>query len=407
MAITPEILKELMKGYEKPEDLMGKDGLLKQLTKALVESALGAELTNHLGYEKGDRAGKQSSNVRNGGSKKTLLGESGPLEIEVPRDREGSFEPQMIRKGQRRFDGFDQKILAMYARGMTVRDIQAFLKEQYGADVSPDLISDVTDAVLEEVKAWQERPLESLYPLVFMDALRVKIRDEGTVKNKAIYLALGVARDGQKEVLGIWVEQTEGAKFWLRVVTELRNRGVKTILMAVVDGLKGFPEAIHAVFPSAQVQSCIVHLLRNSLEFCNWKDRKAVAQELKAIYKAATPEAAADRLTEFEAGAWGRKYPPIGRIWRRAWQDVIPFYAYPEEVRKILYTTNAIESLNSSLRKTLKTRGHFPNDESAIKLIYLAIRNFSEKWTMPIHAWKLALTHFAILFPEAFDAPAV
>ncbi len=407
MAITPEILKELMKGYEKPEDLMGKDGLLKQLTKALVESALGAELTNHLGYEKGDRAGKQSSNVRNGGSKKTLLGESGPLEIEVPRDREGSFEPQMIRKGQRRFDGFDQKILAMYARGMTVRDIQAFLKEQYGADVSPDLISDVTDAVMEEVKAWQERPLESLYPLVFMDALRVKIRDEGTVKNKAIYLALGVARDGQKEVLGIWVEQTEGAKFWLRVVTELRNRGVKTILMAVVDGLKGFPEAIHAVFPSAQVQSCIVHLLRNSLEFCNWKDRKAVAQELKAIYKAATPEAAADRLTEFEAGAWGRKYPPIGRIWRRAWQDVIPFYAYPEEVRKILYTTNAIESLNSSLRKTLKTRGHFPNDESAIKLIYLAIRNFSEKWTMPIHAWKLALTHFAILFPEAFDAPAV
>ncbi len=376
-------------------------------TKALVESALGAELTNHLGYEKGDRAGKQSSNVRNGGSKKTLLGESGPLEIEVPRDREGSFEPQMIRKGQRRFDGFDQKILAMYARGMTVRDIQAFLKEQYGADVSPDLISDVTDAVMEEVKAWQERPLESLYPLVFMDALRVKIRDEGTVKNKAIYLALGVARDGQKEVLGIWVEQTEGAKFWLRVVTELRNRGVKTILMAVVDGLKGFPEAIHAVFPSAQVQSCIVHLLRNSLEFCNWKDRKAVAQELKAIYKAATPEAAADRLTEFEAGAWGRKYPPIGRIWRRAWQDVIPFYAYPEEVRKILYTTNAIESLNSSLRKTLKTRGHFPNDESAIKLIYLAIRNFSEKWTMPIHAWKLALTHFAILFPEAFDAPAV
>jgi transposase-like protein len=407
MAITPEILKELLKGYEKPEDLMGKDGILKQLTKALVESALGAELTSHLGYEKGDRVGKAASNVRNGSSKKTLLGEDGPVEIEVPRDREGSFEPQMIRKGQRRFDGFDQKILAMYARGMTVRDIQAFLKEQYGADVSPDLISTVTDAVLDEVKAWQERPLDALYPVVFMDALRVKIRDEGTVKNKAIYLALGVGRDGQKEVLGIWVEQTEGAKFWLRVVTELRNRGVKSILMAVVDGLKGFPEAIQAVFPGAQVQGCIVHLIRNSLEFCNWKDRKPVALELKAIYKASTPEAAADRLVEFEAGDWGKKYPPIGRIWHRAWEQVIPFFAYPEEVRKILYTTNAIESLNARLRKSLKTRGHFPNDEAAVKLIYLAIRNFSENWTMPIHAWKLALTHFAILFPEAFDTPAI
>lgn len=407
MAITPEILKELMKGYEKPEDLMGKDGILKQLTKALVESALGAELTNHLGYEKWDRVGKAASNVRNGASKKTLLGESGPMEIEVPRDREGSFEPLMIRKGQRRFDGFDQKILAMYARGMTVRDIQAFLKEQYGAEVSPDLISEVTDAVLEEVKAWQERPLDAMYPLVFMDALQVKIRDEGTVRNKAIYLALGIARNGQKEVLGIWVEQTEGAKFWLRVVTELKNRGVKTILMAVVDGLKGFPEAIQAVFPDAQVQGCIVHLLRNSLEFCNWKDRKLVAAELKGIYKALTPEAAADRLAEFEAGTWGKKYPPIGRIWRRAWEQVIPFFAYPEEVRKILYTTNAIESLNSRLRKSLKTRGHFPNDEAATKLIYLAIRNISAKWTMPVHAWKLALTHFAILFPDAFDETAV
>jgi transposase-like protein len=407
MAITNDVLKELLAGYEKPEDLLGKDGILEQLTKALVETALGAELTSHLGYEKGDRAGKTASNHRNGTSKKTLLGESGPMEIEVPRDREGTFEPQLIKKGQRRFDGFDQKILAMYARGMTVREIQGFLKEQYGAEVSPDLISDVTDAVMEDVKAWQTRPLDPMYPLVFMDALRVRIRDEGTVKNKAIYLALGVRRDGRKEVLGLWIEQTEGAKFWLRVVTELKNRGVKTILMAVVDGLKGFPEAIHAVFPDTQVQGCIVHLLRNSLEFCAWQDRKSVAEELKGIYRAATPEAAAERLAEFEAGSWGKKYPPIGRLWHRAWEQVIPFYAYPEEVRKVIYTTNAIESLNARLRKILKNRGHFPTDEAATKLIYLVLRNISQTWTMPARSWKAAITHFAILFPEAFDEPAV
>jgi len=407
MAITNDVLKELLAGYEKPEDLLGKDGILEQLTKALVETALGAELTSHLGYEKGDRAGKTASNHRNGTSKKTLLGESGPVEIEVPRDREGTFEPQLIKKGQRRFDGFDQKILAMYARGMTVREIQGFLKEQYGAEVSPDLISDVTDAVMEDVKAWQTRPLDPMYPLVFMDALRVRIRDEGTVKNKAIYLALGVRRDGRKEVLGLWIEQTEGAKFWLRVVTELKNRGVKTLLMAVVDGLKGFPEAIHSVFPETQVQGCIVHLLRNSLEFCSWQDRKAVANDLKAIYKAATPEAAAERLAEFEAGPWGKKYPPIGRLWHRAWEQVIPFFAYPEEVRKVIYTTNAIESLNARLRKILKNRGHFPTDEAATKLIYLVLRNISQSWTMPARSWKAAMIHFAILFPEAFDEPAI
>lgn len=407
MAITNNVLKELLAGYEKPEDLLGKDGILEQLTKALVETALGAELTSHLGYEKGDRAGKMASNHRNGTSKKTLLGEKGPVEIEVPRDREGTFEPQLIKKGQRRFDGFDQKILAMYARGMTVREIQGFLKEQYGAEVSPDLISDVTDAVMEDVKAWQTRPLDPMYPLVFMDALRVRIRDEGTVKNKAIYLALGVRRDGRKEVLGLWIEQTEGAKFWLRVVTELKNRGVKTILMAVVDGLKGFPEAIHAVFPDTQVQGCIVHLLRNSLEFCAWQDRKSVAEELKGIYRAATPETAAERLAEFEAGPWGKKYPPIGRLWQRAWEQVIPFYAYPDEVRKVIYTTNAIESLNARLRKILKNRGHFPTDEAATKLIYLVLRNISQSWTMPARSWKAAITHFAILFPEAFDEPAV
>jgi len=406
MAITNDVLKELLAGYEKPDDLLGKDGILEQLTKALVETALGAELTTHLGYEKGDRGRKRASNHRNGSSKKTLLGENGPVEIEVPRDREGTFEPQLIRKGQRRFDGFDQKILAMYARGMTVREIQGFLKEQYGAEVSPDLISDVTDAVMEDVRAWQTRPLDPMYPLVFLDALRVRIRDEGTVKNKAIYLALGVRRDGRKEVLGLWIEQTEGAKFWLRVVTELKNRGVKAVLMAVVDGLKGFPEAIHAVFPETQVQGCIVHLLRNSLEFCSWQDRKAVAEDLKDIYKATTPESAAERLAEFEAGPWGQKYPPIGRLWHRAWEQVIPFFAYPEAVRKVIYTTNAIESLNARLRKILKSRGHFPTDDAATKLIYLVLRNISQTWTMPARSWNAAMVHFAILFPEAFDGPA-
>lgn len=403
MAITNEVLTELMSGYANPEDLTGKNGILEQLTKALMERALGAELTYHLGYEKGDRAGKRSANHRNGASKKTLIGESGPVEIEVPRDRESSFEPRIIRKGQRRFDGFDEKIVAMYARGMTVREIQGFLKEQYGAEVSPDLISEVTDAVMDEVRVWQSRPLEGMYPVVFLDALRVKIRDEGIVQNKAIHLALGVRRDGTKEVLGLWVEQTEGAKFWLRVMTELKNRGVDAILMAVVDGLKGFPEAIQAVFPETQVQNCIVHLMRNSLEYCNWKDRKLVATELKAIYKAPTAEAAAERLSEFTAGPWGKKYPPIGGIWKRAWEHVIPFYAYPMEVRKIIYTTNAIESLNSMLRKTLRARGHFPNDEAATKLIYLILRNIYKKWTKPVREWKAALVHFAIQYPEHFQ----
>lgn len=403
MAITPEILKELLKGYEKPEDLMGKDGILKQLTKALVETAMGAELTNHLGYEKGDRVGKKASNHRNGSSKKTLIGEDGPVEIEVPRDREGTFEPQIIPKGQRRFDGFDQKIIAMYARGMTVREIQAFLEEQYGAKVSPDLISEVTDAVLEEVKAWQVRPLENLYPIVFLDALRVKIRDEGTVMNKAIYLALGVRRDGTRDVMGLWIEQTEGAKFWRGVVTELQNRGVETILLAVVDGLKGFPEAIQAVFPLTEVQSCIVHLLRNSMEFCNYKDRTPLIKELKGVYKAPNAEAALECLNAFEVGALGKKYPPVVRLWRRAWEQVIPFMAYPASVRKIIYTTNAIESLNARLRKIIKTRGHFPNDQAATKLIYLVLQNQAKNWSRTIQGWKEALNHFAILYPQHFD----
>ena len=405
MAITPEILKELLKGYEKPEDLMGPEGILKQLTKALVETAMDAELTSHLGYEKGDRTGKKASNHRNGSSKKTLIGEDGPVEIQVPRDREGTFEPQIIPKGQRRFDGFDEKIVAMYARGMTVREIQAFLEEQYGAKVSPDLISEVTDAVLEEVKAWQLRPLEKMYPIVFLDALRVKIRDEGTVMNKAVYMALGVRRDGTRDVLGLWIEQTEGAKFWRGVVTELQNRGVETILLAVVDGLKGFPEAIQAVFPQTEIQGCIVHLLRNSMEYCNFKDRYLVANELKSIYKALNAEAAEECLTAFEAGSFGKKYPPIGRLWRRAWEQVIPFLSYPPAIRKVIYTTNAIESLNARLRKILKTRGHFPNDQAATKLIYLVLRNQAKNWKRLIVGWREALNHFAIMYPQHFDNP--
>jgi transposase-like protein len=405
MAITPEILKELLKGYEKPEDLMGPEGILKQLTKALVETAMDAELTSHLGYEKGDRNGKKASNHRNGSSKKTLIGEDGPVEIQVPRDREGTFEPQIIPKGQRRFDGFDEKIIAMYARGMTVREIQGFLEEQYGTKVSPDLISEVTDAVLEEVKDWQLRPLEKMYPIVFLDALRVKIRDEGTVLNKAVYMALGVRRDGTRDVLGLWIEQTEGAKFWRGVVTELRHRGVEAILLAVVDGLKGFPEAIQAVFPQTEIQGCIVHLLRNSMEYCNFKDRYLVANELKNVYKALNAEAAAECLTAFEEGPFGRKYPPIGRLWRRAWEQVIPFLSYPPEIRKIIYTTNAIESLNARLRKILKTRGHFPNDQAATKLIYLVLRNQTKNWNKIVHGWREALNHFAILYPQYFDHP--
>lgn len=407
MAITPEILQELLKGYQKPEDLMGKDGILKQLTKALIETAMGAELTSHLGYQKGDRAGKKSSNHRNGSSKKKLLGEQGPVEIEVPRDREGTFEPKIVPKGQRRFDGFDQKIVAMYARGMTVREIQAFLEEQYGAKVSPDLISEVTDAVLEEVRTWQARPLEKLYPVVFLDALRVKIRDEGTVMNKAVYMALGIRRDGTRDVLGLWIEQTEGAKFWRGVVTEIQNRGVEAILLAVVDGLKGFPEAIQAVFPQTEIQSCIVHLLRNSLEYCNSRDRTLVANELKAIYKAPTAESAAECLRTFETGPFGKKYPPIARLWQRSWDQVIPFLSYPLAVRRLVYTTNAIESLNARLRKILKTRGHFPNDQAATKLLYLVLRNQAKNWQRCVVGWKDALNHFAILYPQYFDTPRI
>jgi putative transposase len=402
--ITPELLDQLLANYEKPEDLTGENGLFKQLKKALIERALGAELTEHLGYEKGDPAGRGSGNSRNGTSSKTILTEDGEIEITVPRDRTGSFEPQLIAKGQTRFDGFDDKILSLYARGMTVREIQGHLAELYGAEVSPDLISRVTDAVLEEVREWQSRPLDAVYPIVFFDALRVKIRDEGLVKNKAVYVALAYNGDGEKDVLGLWIEQTEGAKFWLRVINELKARGVNDILIAVVDGLKGFPEAITSVYPQTLVQTCIVHLIRNSLAFVSWKDRKAILPSIKAIYRAESADAALLRLTEFEA-EWGKRYPAIGQIWRNAWEHVVPFFAFAPGIRKMIYTTNAVEALHRSLRKIIKTRGSFPTDEAALKLLYLAIRNAGVHWRRPVE-WTAAMGQFAIHFGARFPGAA-
>jgi len=384
-----------------PEAILGEKGLLAALRKRVLERALAGELTHHLGYPKGE-APEEVSNHRNGFSPKTVIGNSGKIEIAVPRDRNGSFQPQIIRKGQRRFQEFDEKIIAMYARGMTVRDIRGFLMEEYKVDVGHDFISTVTDSVMEDVREWQNRPLERMYPVVFLDAIRVKIRDEGTVRNKAVYLALGIGRDGTKDVLGLWVEQNEGAKFWMKVMNELRNRGVEDILIAVVDGLKGFTEAINAVYPETNVQTCIVHLTRNSLSYCSWKDRCAVAKDLKGIYAAETAQAAEERLSQFESGPWAKKYSMIAQSWRRSWEQVIPFYTFSPEIRTILYTTNAIESLNMQVRKVTKNRGHFPSDESAIKLIYLALLNITKKWTKPPKAWKDAMRQFAIQFGPRF-----
>jgi len=403
MAIKKELIDELLSDYKTPDDLLGADGIFKELKKALLERALSAELSDHLGYEKGDPKGHKSGNSRNGHGTKRLTGEDGEMEITVPRDRDASFEPQIVKKGQRRFDGFDDKIISMYARGMSVREIRGHLEELYGVEVSPDLISRVTDEVMDEVREWQIRPLDEIYPIIIFDALRVKIRDEGTVRNKAVYLALGFTIEGHKEVLGLWIEQTEGAKFWLRVMNEIKNRGVNDVFIAVVDGLKGFPEAINAVFPETSVQTCIVHMIRHSLNYVPWNDRKKVAADLKEIYRAENAGMAALRLDEFE-DKWDDKYPPIGQSWRRNWEQVIPFFAYPEAVRKIIYTTNAIESLNMSLRKIIKNRGHFPSDDAATKLLYLALRNAAKKWTMPSRTWKQALNQFAILFQDRFPS---
>lgn len=402
MAIDEKLLDELMANYQRPEDLLGENGLLKQLTKGLLERALGAELTTHVGYEKHDPAGYHSGNSRNGTSKKKLKGEFGEIELAVPRDRQGTFEPKIVAKGQTRFDGFDQKILAMYARGMTVRDIQAHLAEMYQVEVSPQLISNVTDAVIEEVTAWQGRPLDEVYPIVYLDALQVKMRDNGQVQNRAVHVAIAITMEGTKEVLGLWTSANEGAKFWLAVLTELKNRGVQDIFIACVDGLKGFPEAIETAFPKAQVQLCIVHLVRASLHYVNWKERKQVAADLRLIYRSATAEQAEQQLKEF-AAKWSGKYPTIADLWRRNWARAIPFFAYPPEIRKVIYTTNAVESLNMTLRKVIKTRGSFPNEEAAKKLLYLALRNVAKNWHT-IQGWKEALNRFMILWPERMPA---
>jgi putative transposase len=376
--------------------------LMLAFNKALIERAMGAEMNMHLGYPPGQPKPDGQTNERNGASGKTVITDHGPLRVDLPRDRDGSFEPVLIPKHERRFTGFDERIIAMYARGMSVREIQAFLAETYGTEVSPDFISSVTDEVMAETLAWQSRPLEPMYPVVFFDALRVKIRSDGVVSNKAVYLALGIQADGQRDVLGLWIEQSEGAKFWLKVFNELKTRGCQDILIAVVDGLKGLAEAIGTAYPRTAVQTCIVHLIRNSLEYASYKDRKAVAAALRPVYAAVSEPAAQQALQLFAQGPWGTEYPTIVQSWQRAWENVTPFFVFPPEIRRVVYTTNAIESLNMQLRKIIKTRGHFPNDEAAIKLLWLALRNVLAKSVRAAFDWKSAMNQFAILFGERF-----
>lgn len=399
----PKIPKELLDQFvQGPMTAEAIQDVSMAFKKALIERALGGELSHHLGYPPGGDKPAEADNHRNGSTGKTVLTEDGPLRIEVPRDREGSFEPLLIPKHERRFTGFDDKIVAMYARGMTVREIQGFLSEQYGTQVSPEFISSVTDAVMAEVTAWQSRPLEPMYPVVFFDALRVKIREDTVVRNKAVYLALGILPDGTRDILGLWIENTEGAKFWMKVFNDLKTRGVADILIAVTDGLKGIGEALGAVFPATTLQTCIVHLIRNSLDYASWKDRKLLAAALRPVYTAASAEAAEQALNDFERGVWGQRYPTVTAAWRRAWDRVIPFFAFPPEVRRVVYTTNAIESVHSRLRKIIKTRGHFPSDDAASKLIWLALRNITADWSRAAKEWKLAMNQFAILFEERF-----
>jgi putative transposase len=399
LKIPAALLDQVVKGPMTQEEV---EAVCRSLKKAVIERAMSGEMTHHLGYSPGEAKPAEQVNHRNGTSGKTVITDDGPVRIEVPRDRDGSFEPQIIPKHARRFTGFDDKIIAMYARGMTVREIQGFLAEIYGTEVSPEFISQVTDEVGAEITAWQSRPLEPMYPVVFFDALRVKVRDDAVVRNKAVYLALGVLPDGTRDVLGMWIEQTEGAKFWLKVFNDLKTRGVNDILIAVVDGLKGLAEAIEVVFPATTVQTCIVHLIRNSLDYASWKDRKAVAAALKPIYAAASAEAAQAALEAFETGPWGRKYPTIAPSWRRAWEHVIPFFAFPPDVRRVIYTTNAIESLHMQLRKIIKTRGHFPSDEAAIKLMWLALRNILANKVRSAKEWKAAMNQFAVMFGDRF-----
>jgi putative transposase len=399
--IPPELLDSLVKG---PMSAAGVAELMNSFKKALMERILGGEMSHHLGYSPGEAKPEPRTNHRNGTSGKTVLTDSGAVRIEIPRDREGTFEPLLIGKHERRFEGFDDKILAMYARGMTVREIQGYLREMYAVEVSPDLISSVTEAVMSEVTGWQSRPLERMYPVVMFDALRVKIRDEGVVRSKAVYLALAVLADGSKDILGIWIEATEGARFWMKVFNDLKTRGCHDILIAVTDGLPGLEDALAVVYPTTTLQTCIVHLIRNSLSYAAWKDRKGLASALKPIYTAVSAEAAEQELEAFAKGAWGKKFPTVAPSWRRAWDKVIPFLAFPPEIRRVLYTTNAIESVNARLRKIIKTRGHFPSDAAATKLIWLALRNITTTWSKPDTHWKPAMNQFAILYDERFTS---
>jgi putative transposase len=395
--IGDEVVDQLLAGRD-PATVFASGGLLDELKKRLAERMLNAEMAQHLGSV----VEAESGNHRNGYGSKTVITDTGKLELAIPRDRQGRFDPVLISKYRRRFAGFDDKIIALYARGLTTREIAAHVGELYGAEISADLVSAVTDAVLEEVAAWQSRGLEATYAIVFFDALRVKIRNEGLVSNRAVYLALGVRCSGHKEILGLWIEQTEGAKFWLRVMSELRNRGLQDILIAVVDGLKGFPEAITSVFPKTVVQTCIVHLIRYSMQFTSWKEHRLVAAALKPIYQAESAAVARERLEDFDRGPWGQKYPAIAQSWRRNWEQVIPFFAFAPEVRKILYTTNAIESLNAQVRKAVRIRGHFPSEEAATKLIWLVLRTVQARWKNPPIFWQAAKTQLAIQFEDRF-----
>lgn len=407
MEIKKEILDELIKDYKNPEDLLGENGLLKQLTKALLERAMQAELTHELGFAKDDRqAIKETTNRRNGASTKTVKSKHGEIELQIPRDRESEFEPMIVKKHQRRFDGFDDLILSLYSRGLSTREIKSHIEEIYGVEVSPDLISSVTENITELVREWQTRPLDAVYPIIYLDALRVKIRIDGQVQNRCIYLAIGVNLEGKKEPLGLWSSENEGAKFWLSVLTELQNRGVGDIFIACVDGLKGFSEAIQSVFPETITQICIVHQIRNSLTYISYKDRKAVAADLKPIYTAVTEDEALFALEEF-ARKWNGKYPIIAKSWQANWQKINPMFQFPQEIRRAIYTTNVIESLNYSLRKITKTRAAFPTEEAAIKLLWLGLRNIEKKWTMPIQNWSLAMNQFAILFEGRMPIPGL
>lgn len=396
--IPSDLMKQLI-NHVGDQELFGRNGFFQQLKQNLVNGMLEGEIDHHLGYGKHDKEPKETDNRRNGYYPKSVISGEDTLALQVPRDREGSFDPQVVPKGVRRFDSFDEKVISMYARGMTVREIQEHLYEIYGTEVCHDLISSVTDQVLEEVTSWQNRPLDPIYPIVYLDCLVVKTRDHQMIVNKAVYLAIGIGMDGQKDVLGLWISKTEGAKFWMSIMTELKNRGIQDIFIACVDGLKGFEEAIHAIFPQTTVQLCIVHMVRNSLKFVPWKDKKAVAADLKKIYEAPSEESALQQLNEF-CKTWDQKYPTIGAIWHRHWAGIIPCLAYPDDIKKAIYTTNAIEAINRQIRKIIKNKGVFPNDEAIKKSIFLALKNAAKKWTMPIRNWSQALNQFAILFPD-------